>query len=951
MRKAKRLFMLIPFCLILIGVFFLSGCGKKSSKNDKVQLGMSKSEVVEILGNPSSKDSDKYYWFGKAEKKLKQAEEYIEKAFEEDDESYLYKAEKVYNEVEKMTFEYKICVFSNDELIRFFYDTNHKYDEFDDYKSAEKKSVKGIEFEENSIITFYEDLRNANNSVVATNAGKIGYSATFTDKSIYKAYLDVSGSTCQASGDRINIKWTASGFEFEDSLFGKSIGKINAGGYVEEWEGDLKTLPSNIQGIYYNLLAGKISNMSDSSFTLSDNGYYYGIGDNPYYAFVKVADKNITDSFTVNKNTVVTMDDAFTGYKVNTLYIPGDVAPYGSDVIEVKNLVITSGYITQRSLEIAQSSIETLVVENGVKAPVSGYVSANCPKLRHIEATGEVLSALGVGIKGNITSCVIDGSTISGGALRDCSKLTNVTIKGNVTTIKKDAFSGCISLMSIRIPGSVMTIEDGAFNNCNRLVEVYNLSFVYNIKSKGLANKVVVHTSSSDQSIITVDDGYVFANYNSKWHLINYVGGEEDLVLPTSFNYEGTTITSYEIGEYFAYGKNEIKSVIIPSCISIIEKYAFSGCTNMESITIPSGVTKIENNVFEDCYALETIALPNSITEIGEWAFVSTGLKNIVLPNITKISTGLFCNSAIENVVIPNSVTSIERSAFNACIHLYTLTIPSSVTYIHNEAFSSTLEDTAIIEIYNLSSVTISLDDIIIHTSSSDESVIVKDDNFIYAYDGSVYYLVRYIGDGELELPSSFNYKGTLVTSYEIYRYFTLDFLLGGVNGSSARRSHSDTTEKELLVIPNSVTVIGDYAFYSMRYKRIEMADSVIKIGESAFYGGSIEVLTLSNNLQIIGRDAFENAKIKTINLPNSLISIGSSAFFDCDELTGITLPKSITTIGNSAFGFCKELSYVTYKGTMAEWTALNINVSQVFYSDHNMNVIICQDGSIVINR
>ena len=68
----------------------------------------------------------------------------------------------------------------------------------------------------------------------------------------------------------------------------------------------------------------------------------------------------------------------------------------------------------------------------------------------------------------NIKQIIIaDGiTTIGGGAFRDCSALTSVTIPNSVTEIGHSAFAQCSSLTSVTIPNSVTTIGNGAFAKC-----------------------------------------------------------------------------------------------------------------------------------------------------------------------------------------------------------------------------------------------------------------------------------------------------------------------------------------------------------------------------------------------------------------------------------------------------------------------------------------------------
>jgi hypothetical protein len=63
-------------------------------------------------------------------------------------------------------------------------------------------------------------------------------------------------------------------------------------------------------------------------------------------------------------------------------------------------------------------------------------------------------------------------------------------------------------------------------------------------------------------------------------------------------------------------------------------------------------------------------------------------------------------------------------------------------------------------------------------------------------------------------------------------------------------------------VIPNSVTSIGDWAFYQC-----------------------------------------EN--LTSLTIPNSVTSIGKSAFYKCKNLTSITIPNSVASIGYNVFYGC----------------------------------------------
>ena len=96
----------------------------------------------------------------------------------------------------------------------------------------------------------------------------------------------------------------------------------------------------------------------------------------------------------------------------------------------------------------------------------------------------------------------------------------------------------------------------------------------------------------------------------------------------------------------------------------------------------------------------------------------------------------------------------------------------------------------------------------------------------------------------------------------------------------------------------------------------MELPNSVTEIGNKAFYScASLGEVFFSDRLKTIGESAFYDCdRLLTVEVPDSVASIGASAFSACDRLSSVSLGSGLRTIGTYAFNSCPQLTAVFFK-------------------------------------
>lgn len=141
-----------------------------------------------------------------------------------------------------------------------------------------------------------------------------------------------------------------------------------------------------------------------------------------------------------------------------------------------------------------------------------------------------------------------------------------------------------------------------------------------------------------------------------------------------------------------------------------------------------------------------------------------------------------------------------------------------------------------------------------------------------------------------------------------IYGGNSADFV---IRGGVLERYNGAATD---VVIPNSVRIIGEYAFNKTAVTSVTIPVSVQEIGQSTFRDcRSLTSVVIPDSVQLIRSGAFSGcSSLPSITIPDSVQLIDTWAFDGCSSLTLVTIPDSVQSIAGWAFKGCRSLTSIS---------------------------------------
>lgn len=438
------------------------------------------------------------------------------------------------------------------------------------------------------------------------------------------------------------------------------------------------------------------------------------------------------------------------------------------------------------------------------------------------------------------------------------------------------------------------------------------------------------------------------------YKILGYVDGV-DLPLLYIPSYIGRKPVVSIAGRAFNASKT-LTAVYVPSTVKDIGDSAFFGCNNLDRVSIQGGNLKIGNRAFAGCRSLKRVVFNGAAAELGDYAFWHCSKIAIYYTqNVTAIGECAFIGSGLSGELDLRGVKNIKSGAFNGC-EITSITIGKNLSEIGPSAFFN-CDDLNEIKLSDENDEYVYVDGCLIRRSDNTlvlglasaviPETVVSIGDYAFAYRKNL---------SEIAIPSSVTAIGsyafancenlkTIEVSESVKSIQSCVFkscvsltkatwrtlvsvpdsvfescsALTDVKLSSVtkigERAFSGCIGLKEIILPQSLTEIGEYAFNKTALASITLPQSIDKVGNGWFLGCKyLETVNFDGKIKEIGESAFSGCiSLKSFEIPSSVVSIGNSAFLDCTSLKNIEIPSSVVSIGNFAFNGCSALSEVLF--------------------------------------
>ena len=491
-----------------------------------------------------------------------------------------------------------------------------------------------------------------------------------------------------------------------------------------------------------------------------------------------------------------------------------------------------------------------------------------------------------------LTSVTIPNSVTSFGnyVFRDCHGLISATVGNSVGSIGYGVFYGCDRLASVTIGRSVTSIGETAFSRCEHLFEVINLSNLDIRKGSSDHGEVALYATnvftSAGDATVEVIDGFVIGSSEGTNYYLYYVGEDRTNVTFPDIGRDGDCAIWHEL----FFGNESIVTVTIPDSVTSIGEGSFNRCASLASVTIGSSVTNIEDWAFYECYHL---------FEVINLSDLDISKRSYDHGYVAYYATNVFTSAGDATVeVVGDYVMGASGGTW------YLIESLTENQYVNLERINDRSYAIAKYAFYKDTSIKI-------FTSGAGSVTSIGDYAFGYCTSMDTFVLgssVAHIGSG------AFVGCTSLSRPYVVDNnpYFAEQDGVIFDEDMTKLILYSLAYPRTSYTVPDSVTTIGEYAFYDCKsITSIYLPESVRYINYLAFNG--------CNNLANVTVSCTSPLQLVAGSVSNGYVAAYATSITTGHDLTHhYKVNATCTTSGNNAYDTCSRCDYTTYQSIPA---------------------------------
>ncbi len=546
-------------------------------------------------------------------------------------------------------------------------------------------------------------------------------------------------------------------------------------------------------------------------------------------------------------------------------------------------------------------------------------------------------------------------------AFADCVALETVAFPDGLQRLESGVFSGCVRLKEIALPSGIQSVGIRTFFNCAELERIELPATVTEIGMEAFSGTALQDLVLSEA--VTRVEGRAFARCPSLVSVT--LGGKHTELGDGVLEYctalkeicirEGTTV----LPQYALRGCVGLTAVTLPESLECIDVGAFSGCEGLCELTVPQNVREIVS-AFDGCISLKKVCFlaRNCSLRAASFSYakqIEFGREVLSVPE--GICSG---NTVLHTVTFLGEVQRIGASAFSSCLSLKEITLPSSLTYIGNGAFYHT----------GLTSLTlcgadVELAPLAFSANKELKRVTFSGDTFRFG-EGAFRYCEALsevdFGGAEVTLGGDAFFQCNALQSVvgeENVRVFSIQdfpaqiytYTDGLLIFGNTLVSYDERTVATDVLVPEGVEYLAKRAFLNCDLMRTLCLPTTLReIGEEAFSGCTrLVTVTFPDGVKRMEKNAFFGCtSLADVSFSDALEEIPEGTFGGCTALSHVTFGIGLRTVSEAFYDLGSEdgaeslLVFVTYRGTVSQWEAIDVGEQTVL----NRCAVTCRDGT-----